>query len=68
MAPGAQGGGQAPDTEDWISALTFYELRHTAISTALHSTLVMTKDGMNLHALASYAGHDVRRCSATTRT
>jgi hypothetical protein len=50
----------APDTEDWISALTFYELRHTAISTALHSTLVMTKDGMNLHTLAAYAGHDVQ--------
>jgi integrase len=49
----------APDTEDWIAGLTFYELRHTAISTALHSTLVMTKDGMNLHTLASYAGHDV---------
>jgi integrase len=51
---------QAPDTEDWISGLTFYELRHTAISTALHSTLVMTKDGMNLHTLAAYAGHDVQ--------
>lgn len=51
---------QAPDTEDWIAALTFYELRHSAISTALHSTLVMTKDGMNLHTLASYAGHDIQ--------
>jgi hypothetical protein len=51
---------QAPDTEDWIAGLTFYELRHTAISTALHSTLVMTRDGMNLHTLASYAGHDVQ--------
>ncbi len=51
---------QAPDTEDWIAGLTFYELRHTAISSALHSTLVMTKDGMNLHTLASYAGHDVQ--------
>ena len=51
---------QAPDTEDWIAELTFYELRHTAISMALHSTLVMTKDGMNLHTLASYAGHDVQ--------
>lgn len=51
---------QAPDTEDWIAALTFYELRHSAISMALHSTLVMTKDGMNLHTLASYAGHDVQ--------
>lgn len=51
---------QAPDTEDWIAELTFYELRHAAISMALHSTLVMTKDGMNLHTLASYAGHDVQ--------
>lgn len=51
---------QAPDTEDWIAGLTFYGLRHSAISTALHSTLVMTKDGMNLHTLASYAGHDVQ--------
>jgi hypothetical protein len=50
----------APDTEDWIAGLTFYELRHSAISTALHSTLVMTKDGMNLHTLAAYAGHDVQ--------
>jgi hypothetical protein len=51
---------KAPDTEDWIAGLTFYELRHSAISTALHSTLTMTKDGMNLHTLASYAGHDVQ--------
>lgn len=34
---------QAPDTDDWIAGLTFYELRHSAISTALHSTLVMTR-------------------------
>ena len=45
---------------DWIAGLTFYELRHSAISTALHSTLVMSKGGMNLHTLASYAGHDVQ--------
>jgi integrase len=51
---------QAPDTDDWIAGLTFYELRHTAISAALHSTLVMTNDGMNLHTLAAYAGHDVQ--------
>jgi hypothetical protein len=58
--PARKAAAQAPDTEDWIAGLTFYELRHTAISTALHSTLVMTKDGMNLHTLASYAGHDVQ--------
>src|SRR3954454_1029560 len=57
--PARQVAAQAPDTEDWIAGITFYELRHSAISTALHSTLVMTKDGMNLHTLASYAGHDV---------
>lgn len=39
---------------------TWADVRDSAISTALHSTLVMTKDGMNLHALASYAGHDVQ--------
>jgi integrase len=58
--PARNAAAHAPDTEDWIAALTFYELRHTAISTALHSTLAMTKDGMNLHTLASYAGHDVQ--------
>jgi hypothetical protein len=44
---------EAPDTEDWIAGLTFYELRHTAISAALHSTLVMSKDGMNLRSAES---------------
>lgn len=58
--PARKAAAQAPDIEDWIAGLTFYELRHTAVSVALHSTLVMTKDGMNLHALASYAGHDVQ--------
>ena len=58
--PARKAAAQAPDTGDWIAALTFYELRHSAISTALHSTLVMTRDGMNLHALAAYAGHDVQ--------
>src|SRR3954453_4034678 len=58
--PGREVGAEAPDTEDWIAGLTFYELRHSAISTALHSTLTMTKDGMNLHTLASYAGHDAQ--------
>jgi hypothetical protein len=58
--PARRAAAQAPDTEQWISDLTFYELRHSAISTALHSTLAMTRDGMNLHALAAYAGHDVQ--------
>jgi integrase len=55
---------RAPDTEDWIADLTFYELRHSAISTALHSTLAMTRDGMNLPTQATTC----RPCSATTRT
>jgi hypothetical protein len=58
--PARQVAAGAPDTEDWIADLTVYELRHSAISTALHSTLATTKDGMNLHALAAYAGHDVQ--------
>src|SRR3954449_5554600 len=57
--PARQVAAQAPDTEDWIAGITFYELRDSAISTALHSTLVMTKDGMTLQPVASYAGHDV---------
>ena len=39
--------------------MVFYDCRHTAISLALHSTLVMGPAGMNLHPLAGWAGHDV---------
>ena len=38
-----------------------------AISTVLHSTLAMTKDGMNLQMLGSYAGHDVSDPAALLR-
>lgn len=58
--PACQVAAKAPDTENWIGELTFYELRHTAISLALHSTLVMTDDGMNLHTLSGWSGHDVQ--------
>jgi hypothetical protein len=45
--------------------MRFYDLRHTAISMALHSTLVMTKHGMNLHNLAAWTGHDVQTLQRT---
>lgn len=50
---------QASEVPDWVAQMTVYDLRHTAISLALHSTLVVTRGGMNLHNLAAYAGHDV---------
>ena len=40
--------------------MTFYDCRHTAISMALHSTLVVGPYGMNLHNLAGWAGHDIQ--------
>jgi hypothetical protein len=40
--------------------MRFYDCRHTAISMALHSTLVSGPHGMNLHNLAGWAGHDVQ--------
>ena len=40
--------------------MRFYDCRHTAISMALHSTLVIGPHGMNLHSLAGWAGHDVQ--------
>jgi hypothetical protein len=43
-----------------MSAMTFYDCRHTAISMALHSTLVIGPMGMNLHPLAAIAGHNIR--------
>jgi hypothetical protein len=51
MAPGAPRG---------LASMRFYDCRHTAISMALHSTLVMGSHGMNLHNLAAWAGHDVQ--------
>lgn len=43
-----------------LVSMRFYDCRHTAISMALHSTLVMGRHGMNLHNLAGWAGHDVQ--------
>jgi integrase len=50
----------APGAPKGLATMTFYACRHTAISMALHSTLVMTAHGMNLHNLAAWAGHDVQ--------
>jgi hypothetical protein len=50
---------EAPDAANGVAAMRFYDLRHTAISMALHSTLVTTRHGMNLHNLAAWTGHDV---------
>lgn len=43
-----------------LASMRFYDCRHTAISMALHSTLVIGPHGMNLHNLAGWAGHDVQ--------
>lgn len=50
---------QAPDAPAGLHKMTFYDCRHTAISMALHSTLVMGPHGMNLHPLAEWAAHDI---------
>jgi hypothetical protein len=50
----------ARDVPRGMETMRFYDLRHTAISMALHSTLVMTRYGMDLHNLAAWAGHDVQ--------
>lgn len=50
----------APGVPKGMETMRFYDLRHTSISMALHSTLVMTRHGMNLHNLAAWAGHDVQ--------
>jgi hypothetical protein len=57
--PARQRAAKAPDTANGVGTMRFYDLRHTAISMALHSTLVMTRHGMNLHNLAAWTGHDV---------
>jgi hypothetical protein len=43
-----------------LRSMRFYDCRHTAISMALHSTLVVGRHGMNLHNLAGWTGHDVQ--------
>jgi hypothetical protein len=57
--PARQRAGKAPDVPRGMATMRFYDLRHTAISMALHSTLVTTRHGMDLHNLAAWAGHDV---------
>lgn len=55
--PARQRAAKAPDV-----ATGFYDLRHSAISMALHSTLVRTPHGLDLHNLAAWAGQlDVSR-------
>jgi hypothetical protein len=51
---------QAPDGPAGLERMVFYDCRHSAISIALHSTLVMGPHGMNLHPLAGWAGHDIK--------
>jgi hypothetical protein len=58
--PARQRAAKAPDAAGGVATMRFYDLRHTAISIALHSTLVMTRHGMDLHNLAAWAGHDVQ--------
>lgn len=58
--PARQVAAQAPDAPAGLGKMTFYDLRHTAISMALHSTLVMGPHGMNLHPLAGWSGHDIQ--------
>jgi hypothetical protein len=51
---------KAPGAPKGLATMTFYDCRHTAISMALHSTLVVGPHGMNLHNLAGWAGHDIQ--------
>jgi hypothetical protein len=51
---------RAPGAPVGLEKMRFYDCRHSAISMALHSTLVMSPHGMNLHTLAGWAGHDVQ--------
>ena len=58
--PARQAAAQAPDAPAGLDKMVFYDLRHTSISMALHSTLVVTPHGMNLHPLAGWAAHDIQ--------
>jgi hypothetical protein len=57
--PARERAAKAPDVPKGVAKMRFYDLRHTAISMALHSTLAMTRHGMDLHNLAAWAGRDV---------
>lgn len=58
--PAVEIAAQAPDAPPGLAQMTFYDCRHFAISMALHSTLVVTPHGMNLHPLADWSGHDIQ--------
>jgi hypothetical protein len=58
---------QAPDAPNGLGRMAFYDCRHTAISMALHSTLVTGPYGMNLHPLGGWAGHDIKTLEAYYR-
>jgi integrase len=58
--PAVEIAAQAPDAPPGLAQMTFYDCRHFAISMALHSTLVVTPHGMNLHPLAGWSGHDIQ--------
>ncbi|HEY5977774.1 MAG TPA: hypothetical protein VIT85_07940 [Solirubrobacterales bacterium] len=49
-----------PDVDQRMESMRFYDCRHTAVSLALHSNLVVNEYGMNLFSLAAWAGHDVQ--------
>lgn len=51
-----------------METMRFYDLRHTAISMALHSTLVMTRHGMTCTTSPPGPATTSRPCSAGTRT
>lgn len=58
--PAREVAAKAPGAPKGLARMTFYDCRHTAISMALHSTLVVGPHGMNLHNLAGWAGHDIQ--------
>jgi hypothetical protein len=58
--PAREVAAQAEGAPAGLGSMRFYDCRHTAISMALHSTLVMGRHGMNLHNLAGWTGHDVQ--------
>jgi hypothetical protein len=59
-APARSAAARSPDAPPGLATMKFYDCRHTAISMALHSTLVMGPLGMNLHPLAAMAGHNIQ--------
>jgi hypothetical protein len=58
--PARERAARVPDVDPRLAGMRFYDCRHTAISMALHSKLVVNSHGMNLHSLAAWSGHDVQ--------